>query len=185
MKVLQGFHEEEKKDKPSDKTDAPEADEPKYEKGFIASYWYFNKKTDQNGYKTEGIKPSLVKETEKIDFKNDDAFKKESADFPSNHFFSEYKGKVKVDSAGKYTFSSASDDGSRLWVNEKKVVDNWGIHGTQERKGRIYLKAGYHDIRAIHFENEGGASLTVKYKGEDTKNKWELVEGWHDANDKK
>ena len=63
MKVLQGFHEEEKKDKPSEKTDAPEAEEPKYEKGFIASYWYFNKKTDQNGYKTEGIKPSLVKET--------------------------------------------------------------------------------------------------------------------------
>jgi len=63
-------------------------------------------------------------------------------------------------------------------------VDNWGLHGTQERKGRIYLKAGYHDIRAIHFENEGGASMTVKYKGEDTKNKWDLVEGWHDANDK-
>ena len=26
--------------------------------------------------------------------------------------------------------------------------------------------------------------MTVKYKGEDTKNKFELVEGWHDAADK-
>lgn len=105
-------------------------EEPEYKKGFISSYWYFNKKTDQNGYNIEGIKPSLVKETEKIEFANDAAFKKESADFPANHFYSEYKGKVKIENPGKYTFSTASDDGSRLWVNEKRVVDNWGLHGT-------------------------------------------------------
>ena len=172
--------------------EAPQAEEPKYDKGFITSYWYLAKATDASGYDVKGIKASLEKVTETINFANHDAFLKESADFPTEHFASQFKGKVKIETAGKYTFQTTSHDGSRLWVNEKKVVDNWGF-GTETRRGRIYLKAGYHDIKVTHFENDKvtdgdngeGAQLLVKYKGEDTKGQWTPLEGWHDAADKK
>ena len=43
-----------------------------------------------------------------------------------------------------------------------------GLHGARERSGTILLKAGYHNFKAIHFENAGGANMIVKYKGPDT-----------------
>jgi hypothetical protein len=82
---------------------------------------------------------------------------KESDDFPSDHFTGEWRGKIKITKAGKYIFITKSDDGSRLWINDKQIIDNWGLHGPREVKGRIALKAGYHDFKSSHFENGGGA----------------------------
>jgi len=56
-----------------------------------------------------------------------------------------------------------SDDGSRLWINGKMIVDNWGLHGNRKRSGKVELSVGYHDFKATHFENAGGASMIVKW----------------------
>ena len=77
-------------------------------------------------------------------------------------------------------FATISDDGSRLWIDGKIVVDNWGLHGSRKRTGKVELKAGWHDFRATHFENGGGASMIVKWQGMDTDNKLVLLTGFHD-----
>ena len=96
-----------------------------------------------------------------INFRNDKDFTKQDKKFPGDHFACEFIGKILVDETGKYNFFTKSDDGSRLWVDGKKIVDNWGLHGSREKTGTIKLEAGWHDVRAIHFENAGGASMIV------------------------
>ena len=55
-----------------------------------------------------------------------------------------------------------------------------GLHAARERSGKIALTAGWHDFKAYHFENEGGANIIVSYRGPDTGNKKVLLKGNHD-----
>ncbi len=66
---------------------------------------------------------------------------------------------------GVYTFSTESDDGSKLYIGEEVVVDNDGLHGMQSRSGTIALAAGHHKIRVEFFERGGGAGLIVSVDG--------------------
>lgn len=81
------------------------------------------------------------------------------------HFAFEYKGYIKIPAEGVYTFFTASDDGSRLYIGNELVVNNDGLHGTTERKGAIALASGLHPIRATFFEKTGGDELKVSYQG--------------------
>jgi len=38
---------------------------------------------------------------------------------------------VNIKKAGTYIFYTKSDDGSKLWINKKEVVDNMGLHGAR------------------------------------------------------
>ena len=49
----------------------------------------------------------------------------------------------------------------------------------------ITLKEGYHDFRATHFENGGGAAMIVTYVGPDTDDKPVLLTGFHGEEDDK
>lgn len=76
-----------------------------------------------------------------------------------------YTGYVSVPTDGSYTFYTASDDGSRLYIGSTLVVDNDGLHATEERSGTIGLQAGKHAITVNFFEKSGGQTLNVSYAG--------------------
>jgi hypothetical protein len=80
-------------------------------------------------------------------------------------FALEFEGFIQIDRPGKYTFSTQSDDGSRLFINDKKVVDNDGNHGVLEATGTIVLTEGKHKIRVEYYNNDGGFWLDTFYKG--------------------
>ena len=82
-----------------------------------------------------------------------------------DEFALRYTGYVQVPADGTYTFSTASDDGSRLFIGSQLVVDNDGLHGTQEKSGTIGLKAGLHAITVTFFERGGDQVLSVSYAG--------------------
>lgn len=79
-----------------------------------------------------------------------------------------------IDREGHYTFSTRSDDGSWLWVNDQKQIDNGGYHGARTRETQMFLSAGWHDLKTTMFEQYGGANDIVKYKGIDTEDEWEF-----------
>jgi alpha-L-fucosidase len=81
------------------------------------------------------------------------------------HFGFEYKAYIKIPNNGVYTFFTASDDGSQLYIGDELVVNNDGLHGTTEKKGAIALASGLHPIRVTFFEKTGGDELKVAYKG--------------------
>ncbi|MBN1817093.1 MAG: lamin tail domain-containing protein, partial [Sedimentisphaerales bacterium] len=82
-----------------------------------------------------------------------------------DYFGFRFTGYVFVPADGEYTFYTASDDGSRLWIGNTLVVDNDGLHGVQEVGGSIALTAGAHPITVTMFEKGGGEALTVSYQG--------------------
>jgi mono/diheme cytochrome c family protein len=63
--------------------------------------------------------------------------------------------------AGTYRFYLSSDDGSRLTVGEKMVIDHDGVHPSGERKGEIDLTAGTHPLRLDFFQEGGGWELSL------------------------
>ncbi|QPH55311.1 Hint domain-containing protein [Pontivivens ytuae] len=88
----------------------------------------------------------------------------------SNQFGIRYKGTIEIGAgdAGTYTFSTASDDGSKVFIDGVEVVDNDGLHGVRTRSGTIDLTEGTHDIEILFFENSGGESLVVNVSGPGT-----------------
>ena len=83
----------------------------------------------------------------------------------NDHFGFEYTGFIKVPGTGVYAFYTESDDGSRLYIGDKLVVNNDGLHGMGEKKGLIPLEAGLHLIRVLFFEKDGSEGLKVSYEG--------------------
>jgi len=92
-----------------------------------------------------------------------------------DHFYMRWEGYVEVKQKGKYTFWTVSDDGSRLYVNGKSVVNNPGWHGMRWREGSKELDAGKHAFWAEVFEGGGGAGMEWYYRGPDTSNKRIIV----------
>jgi hypothetical protein len=111
-----------------------------------------------------GKKPTLKRVDKTINFRsNGPTFPGTKLD---NHFAIRWTGKIKVPKGGQYTFFLESDDGSRLLIDGKTVVDNGGLHDMQEQSGSVELKEGEHEIQIDYFENEndGGAGCVLSWK---------------------
>ncbi|MBI3267449.1 MAG: right-handed parallel beta-helix repeat-containing protein [Planctomycetes bacterium] len=63
--------------------------------------------------------------------------------------------------AGAYDFRTRSDDGVRVWVDDRPVIDDWTWHGPTEDRGTVSLAAGKHRLRIEHFELDGHAQLQL------------------------
>lgn len=77
-----------------------------------------------------------------------------------------FTGFLQVARSNSYSFFVASDDGSRLWIDGKLVVDNDGIHGTTEKSGKIILTPGEHSIALYYFNEYAGGELSVTWQEE-------------------
>jgi mono/diheme cytochrome c family protein len=82
----------------------------------------------------------------------------------SEHYALRFAGQITIGEAGNYTFSTRSDDGSRLLINNKLVVDNDGVHGPQSKTGNANLDAGSHDFEVQFFNGGLGDELQVGWK---------------------
>jgi PAS domain S-box-containing protein len=98
--------------------------------------------------------PSLLRADRQIDFAQTSAA---FAGPPlSEAFYVRWTGTLRVATAGRYTFYLESDDGSRLEMDGRPVVNNGGHHDAmQERSAAVDLAAGTHDLRLEYFNTEG------------------------------
>ncbi len=76
-----------------------------------------------------------------------------------------FEGFIEIEKDGEYYFSTSSDDGSRLFIDGKQLVDNDGIHGVMEKQGKINLKAGIYPLCIEFFEGNYGEVLELNYSG--------------------
>ena len=83
----------------------------------------------------------------------------------NDNFGFKFEGYINIKSSGTYTFYSASDDGSSVYIDDIRVVANNGLHSREERSGSKYLSKGLHRIRVIFFEHYGEEILEVRYAG--------------------
>jgi hypothetical protein len=52
---------------------------------------------------------------------------------------------------GEYLFKMASDDGARILVDQKRVLEHDGLHGAVLKEAKIKLNKGAHSIRVEYF----------------------------------
>ncbi len=88
---------------------------------------------------------------------------------PSDGYLGIYTAYLRVSRAGTYDFSTASDDASFLWINDKLVCQWPGRHkvhgGLQgEHQGTINLPAGTHELRYYHVEFEGRQAAMAAWR---------------------
>lgn len=63
-----------------------------------------------------------------------------------------------------YTFVTASDDGIRLFIDGKKLIDNWSDHGYREDSAKMELITGKpYDIKLEYYENVGGSFIVLAW----------------------
>lgn len=78
-----------------------------------------------------------------------------------DHYAILYTGYIEVPEDGIYAFYTRSDDGSKVYLHDKLVVDNDGSHSARWRKGYVALKKGKHPIRVEYFEDFLGQELQL------------------------
>jgi predicted alpha/beta superfamily hydrolase len=84
-----------------------------------------------------------------------------------NNFGMRYTGYIDIPKDNVYSFYLSSDDGSQLLIGDTLVVNNDGLHGVNEKKGKIYLKKGYHRMVVLFFQKGGGFALNLEYESSD------------------
>ncbi len=80
-------------------------------------------------------------------------------------FAYEFKGYINIPQDGRYTFFLNSNDGSKLFIDNRTVVNSDGLHPTMELFNTIPLKKGMHPIRVQYFQNGGVLDLEFKWEG--------------------
>jgi parallel beta-helix repeat protein len=60
---------------------------------------------------------------------------------------------------GTYTLRTISDDGVRVWVDGRRVIDDWSLH--ESRVDYAPLTGGRHTIRVEYFQVDGWAELRL------------------------
>ncbi len=87
-----------------------------------------------------------------------------------DYYAVKWEGYIYIPESGTWTFYTSSDDGSKLYINTNytfsatALVNNDGLHGTQERSGSISLTRGYHKIVITFFEKTGVDVMEVRWQ---------------------
>ena len=92
---------------------------------------------------------------------------KPAEDHDFNAFALLFDGYIDIPRDGMYAFTTSSNDGSRLYIGNRRVINNDGLHKEQAVTGFIGLRKGKHPIRVSYFEAGGVDALKVSYTGPD------------------
>lgn len=82
----------------------------------------------------------------------------------ADNFSIRWTGFLTPEFSETYTFYTNSDDGVRLWVGDKLIIDNWTDHAPTENSGQINLTADRPvPIKLEYYENGGGAVIQLAW----------------------
>jgi len=86
----------------------------------------------------------------------------------ADKFSVRWTGQVQAQFSEAYTFNVKADDGVRLWIDGKKVIDTWSKTGSNKTLP-IQMEAGRkYAITLDYFENKGPASVMLMWRSPST-----------------
>lgn len=65
--------------------------------------------------------------------------------------------------AGTYRFTTTSDDGIRVYVDNKLIINEWHDHAAHTYTADVALNSGHHMIMVEYYENQGLAVAKVSW----------------------
>jgi len=111
-----------------------------------------------NGRDLRGA-PVVVRYDKDVDFKWGE--QAPSPGMPIDNFSVRWTADIRPAISGAHRIALTSDDGSRLKIDGKQVIDNWGDHGEEQKEATIELNAG----KTYRFEIEhydGGSDAMIR-----------------------
>lgn len=82
---------------------------------------------------------------------------------PGDMFSIRWTGQLKAPMAGDYTFYVTSDDGCRLYIDGRLIIDEWWDRVPTEFQASIHLSEGIHDLQLDYYESTGSASVKLEW----------------------
>lgn len=75
-----------------------------------------------------------------------------------------FEGYLKIEKEGYYCFAICSSDGSKLFINEREIINNDGLHNSDWYKSYLVpLQTGFYPLRIEYFTGEGAHHLNLIY----------------------
>ncbi|MCE9598324.1 MAG: FG-GAP-like repeat-containing protein [Spirochaetia bacterium] len=106
----------------------------------------------------------LVRQDSQIDFSW--GYEAPGPGVPADKFSVRWTGQIRVERAGEYVFYTQTDDGARLTVDGRLIIDRWQDMGTTEFSGKINLTPGRsYDIKMEHYDAGGAAEARLLWSG--------------------
>ncbi len=108
-------------------------------------------------------KPAFVRVDPTINFRW--ATGSPAENFPADLFSNRWTGFLLAKESGKYSISLSSNDGGRLFLDDKKIIDLWSDHATLTGTAIVELKAGERrPIKVEHYENIGNSDIVLGWR---------------------
>ena len=87
-----------------------------------------------------------------------------------------YRGTFWITQPGEYLFSLTSDDGANLYIDDRLIIDNDGIHSAKTIEGKADLTAGQHTIQVKYMQTmPTNLALSLRVK-RPNQSKWQLFD---------
>ncbi|MBK7499095.1 MAG: glycoside hydrolase family 3 C-terminal domain-containing protein [Ignavibacteriales bacterium] len=131
---------------------------------------FTNKDEKENGFKGEYFtnmnlegEPARLNIDKSISFMWND--KGPFEDFQKDNFSVRWTGYLKPDKSDKYTFDVSSDDGVRLYIDDKLIINDWNDHAVLTNSYTMELNAGQlYKIKLEYYEKGGGAIIKFGWR---------------------
>ncbi|MET0646332.1 MAG: glycoside hydrolase family 3 C-terminal domain-containing protein [Pyrinomonadaceae bacterium] len=105
--------------------------------------------------KLEGA-PVLTRDEKAVDF--DWGMNTPAPGVPADDFSARWTGKLIPTASGKYRLGATADDGLRVYLDGRLIVEDWTEHAPTTRTGEVTLEAGRsYDLKFEYFEGRIGA----------------------------
>ncbi len=75
-----------------------------------------------------------------------------------------FTGGLTVPNAGELGLFLTSDDGVRVWLDGKLVIDDWRSHPPTASQAKVNVTTGAHALRIEYFQDRGSATLSVEWQ---------------------
>ena len=84
---------------------------------------------------------------------------------PAENFSVRWTGDVTVKQGGVYTFVTNCDDGSRLWVDGKPIIDDWSVHPARPVSARVtFAPNSRHHVRMEYYQDRFDAVARLGWR---------------------
>ena len=84
---------------------------------------------------------------------------------PREHFSVRWTGTLMPKTSGTYRFGASTDDGVRLWLDGKLLIDSWFDRGATLDAVTVKLEAGRgYDLRIDYYENDGWSYASLVWQ---------------------
>lgn len=100
--------------------------------------------------------PKLKRIDKNVNFHWDD--RSPAKEIGEDNFSVRWTGYLKAPATGLYSLKTSADDGTRLYLDDQLIINDWNDHAVETRSYNVQLEKGkLYKIKLEYYENGGGA----------------------------